>query len=446
MPSATYGSALRRLSSVDAPLPGDLLPADTDREGLREFADQLVWTDASLWEGNPAWRADPAGHLFAPVDASSGPAGRGLLVPHCPLRLRAWLEARDGLDDAAAVTAAVSLLRGCAEADEFGAACGTWWVTASGKPVLALGGTLPWREESDALLARLAEFASPALSGALGAARSVLADPRRLRRDGAAAEDQLFAVTLAEPLDMSPSPERRRSLSAGAPTVAPRRSAPAADGTEPTATRAVNAGTEPAGAAALRAVVRRHLDAEWADRLADGWSRLVARRSASPAPPQRHRRRAIAVGVVAAIVVLALGLSPGTSQRSTASHSGRASASASPTVPAASEPPVSTTRPISSAPEDVQALGEDAVRRLADCAAAGCPSTVVVTPGRDYSVGAATAPSIEREVTLLDEYGGAASFRVRSDDPAGYAEQIVVIVRDTDEWLVRDVYDVADQP
>jgi len=91
-------------------------------------------------------------------------------------------------------------------------------------------------------------------------------------------------------------------------------------------------------------------------------------------------------------------------------------------------------------------LGEDAVRRLADCAAAGCPSTVVVTPGRDYSVGAATAPSIEREVTLLDEYGGAASFRVRSDDPAGYAEQIVVIVRDTDEWLVRDVYDVADQP
>ncbi len=47
--------ALRRLSAADAPLPGELLAGDPP----------LVWTDAALWEDNPAWcaRADLRGRL-----------------------------------------------------------------------------------------------------------------------------------------------------------------------------------------------------------------------------------------------------------------------------------------------------------------------------------------------------------------------------------------------
>jgi len=45
-------------------------------------------------------------------------------------------------------------------------------------------------------------------------------------------------------------------------------------------------------------------------------------------------------------------------------------------------------------------------------------------------------------VRVLDGYGGVAALRVS----AGGVHQVVVVVRNEDRWLVRDVYDVADQP
>jgi len=63
-------------------------------------------------------------------------------------------------------------------------------------------------------------------------------------------------------------------------------------------------------------------------------------------------------------------------------------------------------------------------------------------PGAAVPSGVVAEPRA-RTVTLLDEYGGVAVFRVEADDrPA----QILVLVSDDGKWLVRDVYDVADQP
>lgn len=55
----------------------------------------------------------------------------------------------------------------------------------------------------------------------------------------------------------------------------------------------------------------------------------------------------------------------------------------------------------------------------------------------------------------MDEYGDVAVVRLRTsgvDDGEGDAEgqgsdqTIVVLIRTEEKWLVRDVYDVADQP
>ena len=44
---------------------------------------------------------------------------------------------------------------------------------------------------------------------------------------------------------------------------------------------------------------------------------------------------------------------------------------------------------------------------------------------------------------LVDDYGDLAVIRLGSE---GEGEQMLVLVRQEEEWLVRDVYDVADQP
>ncbi|WP_106813968.1 hypothetical protein [Microbacterium timonense] len=51
----------------------------------------------------------------------------------------------------------------------------------------------------------------------------------------------------------------------------------------------------------------------------------------------------------------------------------------------------------------------------------------------------------ERTVTLLDDFGDLAVLRVEAASGQA-AAQLVVIVRENDEWLLRDVHDVAQQP
>ncbi|PZU30433.1 MAG: hypothetical protein DI577_07780 [Microbacterium sp.] len=57
--------------------------------------------------------------------------------------------------------------------------------------------------------------------------------------------------------------------------------------------------------------------------------------------------------------------------------------------------------------------------------------------------GVVVSGAADTVTTLLDEYGGVAVFRVES---AALAPQILVLVSVNGKWLVRDVYDVADQP
>ena len=54
-------------------------------------------------------------------------------------------------------------------------------------------------------------------------------------------------------------------------------------------------------------------------------------------------------------------------------------------------------------------------------------------------------PAGLREIQVLDDFGGVAVVRV-SDSRGEDADQLVVIARRDDSWLLRDVHDVTQQP
>ncbi len=110
--------------------------------------------------------------------------------------------------------------------------------------------------------------------------------------------------------------------------------------------------------------------------------------------------------------------------------------------------------PVSSDPEsEPPPPGDDAdpaaasIERLATCWRSdelSCRAGVLERADATVPEGVATA-DVERSVVLLDDLGGVEVVRV--EDAAGeLPPQIVVVVVQNDERLVRDVYDVADQP
>jgi hypothetical protein len=87
-----------------------------------------------------------------------------------------------------------------------------------------------------------------------------------------------------------------------------------------------------------------------------------------------------------------------------------------------------------------------------------CLSAVQEVPRRRFARGAADLGSASRRIALLDSFGGAAVAKVEAagtaenagapvapadaDAPAAGAAgaQLVVVVRDGDRWLLRDLY------
>jgi hypothetical protein len=78
----------------------------------------------------------------------------------------------------------------------------------------------------------------------------------------------------------------------------------------------------------------------------------------------------------------------------------------------------------------------NAVEHCADAVAEGA---------RTPSNGVASLGSSASTATLVDDYGDVAVIRLTPTE-AEIAEQMIVLERRNDIWLVRDVYDVAHQP
>ena len=72
-----------------------------------------------------------------------------------------------------------------------------------------------------------------------------------------------------------------------------------------------------------------------------------------------------------------------------------------------------------------------------------CLAEVQESPERGLAPGVIDLSSEQRMITLLDECGGVAVLRAVA--PADASDQLIVIVRAGERWLLRDVHDVAEQ-
>jgi len=327
----------------------------------------------------------------------------------------------------------VSLVRGLVDASRLPNSIGSpgeWWLTEGGRPVFAL--VESGRSMLDAthdVLAAVDARAGSALSGALADVVETMTDAARLVRNHARLEQAVFAAGTAEPL---------------ATTVfAPRRAREAALADRPaTFEEVLHGGDTIAGRLA------RHVDAD----LADAFSRAttaVWRRFRSDRAPSR--KRPLMVAGLTAGVVIAAGMmwpagGPATAQLDQPSPSAPAQPTA--TTAPASGPSPTTEDPDSdsAAPDGLETVLEGVLTARSACEGdEGCLATVLEDPTLTLSAGPLDLASAEREIALVDDFGGAAVLRVRSLDGEGIA-QLVVIVRENDSWLIRDVHDVADQP
>ena len=412
----TGGRRIRRLEPPGAPWPGWLAVIDGATCMLVEVRElDGMWT----------WRAPSDGHIAAPRDLIRCAEGHLAVLPVCTERVDGFLARRAGagipLSDGEAVTLAVSVLRGTAEALSAGDTGGAqWWLAEDGRPLLVGGEGPPAGEAADAILLALCDGAGPALVHAMDAARERVADPRAVRAGIEDVEAGLFAVAPPEPLATTVLRSEH-----------PRRTA----NIVPAEPEAAQVGERTPWWQPLVPHVDRSLAELASGALTALWRRVRADR------PGRRRHPVLLAGVVGA-VVLCVGLlwAPGDDPPATAEGP-------SPTPSATRTPPRVT--PTATGPPDagadVTAATAALLRTRRACADRSCRARTQEDPRAKLAGGAVELPDEARTLTLLDDFGGAAVLRVHPRDGAE-ADQFIVVVREDGSWLLRDVRDVTPQP
>ncbi|QLD12979.1 hypothetical protein [Microbacterium oleivorans] len=439
---------LRRVHPPDAPFPGELVTGVAG-QGYRVAAEDvpsLVWSTPS------------GGHLLAAVDVDVLEGTTMLLLPRLVGRLSA--HGLPSLSAGQVVTLAVSVLRGAAAAASAAWRSGEWWLTEDGRPVLVPAGETSWAQSSAELIASI-----PATAIDADMRRRLIdavSDVDTLPRAAAALEDALFAGAEPEPIDelagTRPDPRAAgRDEWSDDAHGAPGRSAPAV-------AALLDAGVLARVAAAydeVRAALSRRrglLSARSSVRNTEGPgdTHEAAARRASP-----RRLVIVAASVMAVLLTGALmwpsdqsdgvdrnpqAAEPVTPPSTPDSGSDAAERAAEPGAEA--YPESASTDPVPATPPGEEAHPAAAsIERLATCWRSNdlaCRAGVLERADATVPDGVATA-DVTRSVVLLDDLGGVEVVRV--EDAAGeLPPQIAVIVLHNDERLVRDVYDVADQP
>ncbi|WP_429460224.1 hypothetical protein [Microbacterium sp. ZKA21] len=433
--------SIRSLAPGEGPWPGTLV-TDGDEVG--------VWCDLDRADLGIDWRFAGAAHVAAPTDIARFASGHGAIMPWCTARVSTFLARRTAaeapLEPGELGTLVLSMLRGLREiADRADPdLAGQWWLTEAGRPLCVPGGSATARS---------------AVVDIISSAQSACAD-RALRR-------MLLGI--------------QESIAAGMPTTARVRgwerellefAAPRAlrvDEHAPQSARdasiaQIRAGTQDTPARRRVRSRQSPLPSLIAERLARTAARIPHRLPSRPAGARtdgskRHapRRRILLIaGGSAAAVLCAGALWPGEEPTSSQAAESALVGAATPTVtPPATPAPDASVAPSTAGPEETTG---DAPSGADDPAA----TTTVVLAALDACVsaadeecaGAIAAGSSARasqvlrseaagDPVLVDDYGDLAVIRLGSD-PAH--EQMLVLVRQDEKWLVRDVYDVADQP
>ncbi|WPR87973.1 hypothetical protein [Microbacterium rhizosphaerae] len=447
---------MRHVTAGESPWPGMLV---RDAGG-----DSRLLVDAAAVDGFAGWDADPAGHVLAPLDVVRRRDGHDLLLPACSERLDAFLARRRDRrvppTSGERVTIAISLLRGLHEAHERTAEpCGTWWLTTDGRPVIALATTETQAADSASactarLLSGLSVGAEDRLGRVLARAAARSEHPRALAREADELEADLFACAAPEPL-----------ATAGVVPAGERPSLRVADELE-----VEESPTEDAG---LWARITPLVDAGLADAASQVLSSLWRRfRRAGEAPPRgragRKKRGPVLLAGATVAVVVGIGMVwPGGPASPAQAGADRPAASVRAIEHPGTEPmsgPAPSPSTLAEEPADIARVVDALLTKRSTCGAdETCLSAVQEDPRRRFARGAADLETGQRRITLLDSFGGAAVAKVEaagSDQNAGEpvlstdagapaaeaaGAQLVVVVRDGDRWLLRDVYGAQQQ-
>ncbi|MGY1551645.1 hypothetical protein ACW5CM_07635 [Microbacterium sp. A588] len=466
---------IRVVDGKEGPFAGQLVTGD---DGVAVCVDAEVLTD---WDG---WAFSDAEHVCGVIDVRRRINGHDALLPWCTQRVEAFLGRRmvaeAPLTAGELGTLVVSLLRGMRELGNAAAdATGEWWLTGDGRPLFVLGAGGVARAASAALTDRVAEHsADRATTRVLEEIATSLRQPRHHIDDDHRWEEQLFAMAAPRALRLDVfAPERVVDVGVRRlPRVPVEHPGSRHSRSE---TRRARSEDRPRGV--VSAVVRTigqqvHAAIERfgpADDRVKG-ARVGAVTAADPrqAPTKSRKRPLILAGSLAAMV-LAVGLMwpsgekpddanamvPIATSTPPAAGESPASSEASPpeaeTAPPAEGPP--TEAPPAEAPPNSEKPPNDAgavaavpalldeIRECVDAAADSCPSataegTVVPTDG------IASLGSTASTAALVDDYGDVAVVRLTPVEEGDQLEQMLVLERRNESWLVRDVYDVAHQP
>lgn len=428
----SYRPVRRVESGPDAPFAGMLCSTPS--------GDACLLVDVpDLPDGWAGWRASRDGHVLAPRDVVRTADGHAVLLPAFTMRLDEFVRRRADrgrpLSTGETVTVAVSLLRGAAEIIEANAAAnGEWWLTDAGRPVLVTD--VATASAREAAAARLDEVCEGRGAAAWRDARTAVRGPRLPPALLASVEDALFALAAAEPL---------AGIVDGVPE-------PPSSG----ATVALDPQTEPARP--WWEQLGRHVDADTAD-LVSRATTNVWRRFRRPSSPARRGRVALLAGAVGVVIVAGGMLWPSAPP---AVEVASAPTPSAPTDPLASEPPradapapdsgapapsndAGPSAEASAAPEDLVSIASALLDARTACGGdTGCLGSVLVDTSAPFDAGPIDLAAPQRTVTMMDEFGGVAVLRIDAVDASAGA-QLVVIQRDGDRWLLRDVY-AAQQP
>ncbi|PRB15593.1 hypothetical protein [Microbacterium sp. MYb62] len=476
---------VRTLDASEGPFAGTLV---TSGDGV------AVRVDAAALGGWVGWRFSGAEHVAAPLDVCRRRDGHDALLPWCTERVTAFLVRRTAagaiLTPGENSTLVISILRGLDEVGEGieGVRAGEWWLTDGGRPVFVFGVGTDVRVGVVEIIDRVAEHsADKALKRALGTILEGLerAAPQPRIPHGliSAWEDDLLSIAAPQPLERgahAPEPARRaartgveRDLRPTAPRLRADR-VRRQDGRRAVAMR-------PAPVALVRGVpdvIRARIRSLGRARHGRGTAQAPQGDQSARRGAERRvgvRRRSLIIAGAAATAVLAGGLlwpsgdAPGeVSDAVEGTPAGVRSPQGQESTPVETptKPGVADAAEADAA-EDVHVGAESTadapetaipalLDAIAECRAeevSSCPAAVAADSAGVLDA-LASVGSDSSTTELVDEYGDVAVVRLRIGVPAEGEEAsadapgqlMVVLIRSADKWLVRDVYDVADQP
>ena len=442
---------IRSVDEKDGPFAGALVTYE-DSVAVCVSADQLAdW---------PGWAYSDAEHVCGVLDVRRRPDGQDALLPWCTCRVEAFLGRRQTADAPLHAgelgTLVVSVVRGVRELGEQDSEItGDWWLTGDGRPLFVHGEGGAARARTASLVERSAQHTSDrATIRILHDVVAALRRPRHHIEEEQRWEQELFAIAAPRALRLDVfAPERVGAVSAQRMTT----HVPAA--AEGRATRRqMRADTRTDRFHRLTALTR--------DRAEGLIARLPRRKdSATKAATAEQRgkpsrRRSILFAGSLGATVLIIGLmwpSNGTEDDAEASsgfsrvaesvHEETAQEAATSSEAAEGDGAEATTQ--EAAQEDVEVMAAlpsvlGALQKCVDDGDATCSGAVTEGAGIPSEGLVIIGPDASSAV-LVEDYGDVAVVRLTPAASAG-VEQMLVLERQNELWLLRDVYDVAKQP